>query len=207
MNSTRIKLIIAGVILALVVTATIYTLYMNTERAGKVAVQIDFVPTDSNVTINGERLSRGTAYLAPGEYHVRGDKDGFSSFEQTFLVNEARAIIALSLQPISDEAKEWAERHEKDYGRIDSHGAQLARLSGKFFHEQNPIARHLPYRSLIYSIGYKADPTDPINRGIIIVIDAPEPYRQAALNKIRNLGFDPTDFTIEFLNYENPFPL
>ena len=51
------------------------------------------------------------------------------------------------------------------------------------------------------------DHSDPSGNSIIIEIDAREGYRQAALYKIRELGYDPTDLTINFRGYENPFPL
>jgi len=39
----------------------------------------------------------------------------------------------------------------------------------------------------------------------IITIDANAGYRNAAINKLYDLGFDPTDFTIRFNNYESTF--
>jgi len=65
----------------------------------------------------------------------------------------------------------------------------------------------LPYDNLVYTIGYQADPSDPTGQSVIIDIDAAEGYRNAAVDKIRELGYDPADYKITFEGYVNPFSL
>jgi hypothetical protein len=73
------------------------------------------------------------------------------------------------------------------------------------FADENPIINDLPYENLIYSIGYRIDPSDPSHNSIILTIDAPEGTRNAAVQQIRDMGYDPTEYKIEFKDYKNPF--
>src|SRR5690606_12422556 len=111
------------------------------------------------------------------------------------------------MSPNSEAAMKLARENEDAYMEAQAAGERAAAEIGKTFNDKNPIARHLPYKTFFYSIGYRMDPTDPSGNSIIIEIDAPEGYRQSALYRIRQLGYDPTDFTINFRDYENPFPL
>ena len=63
---------------------------------------------------------------------------------------------------------------------------------------------NLKYDGMLYSIDYKNTYSvdDP---NIVITVDASSTYREAAIDYIRTLGFNPGDFTITFTNYENPF--
>lgn len=62
------------------------------------------------------------------------------------------------------------------------------------------IKAYLPYFNPLYSITYSEDS----DSNIIIDIDAYEGYRNAAVNKIYEFGYNPANFIINF-NYNNPF--
>ncbi len=75
------------------------------------------------------------------------------------------------------------------------------------FNDINPIVEKLPIKALFYSIGFRNDPNDKTGQSIILEIDALPDYRQSAINKIRELGYDPGNFKIIFREYESPFNL
>lgn len=54
----------------------------------------------------------------------------------------------------------------------------------------------LPYSNDIYTISTVSDNT--------ITIDAPEQYRNAAIQQLYNMNIDPTDYKVRF-TYESPF--
>ena len=63
----------------------------------------------------------------------------------------------------------------------------------------------LPYDSPLYTITYTKNPKDPNNlKNVIVTISAYSGYRNAAVEKIYDFGFNPADYDINF-NYENPF--
>ena len=69
--------------------------------------------------------------------------------------------------------------------------------------EANPVIKKLPIKNFIYSIGYRADSSK--ENSIIVEIDAPKGYKNAAINEIRKAGFDPSKLNINFRDYANPF--
>jgi hypothetical protein len=111
----------------------------------------------------------------------------------------------VALEAVSESALEWARKNEKLYLAYEGRAGERANAEGEEFSKVNPITSKLPYENFLYTLGYRADTTDSSGNSIIVEIDAPAEYRRAALKKIRDLGYDPTDFKINFRNYESPF--
>jgi len=173
-------------------------------RAGKEPVQIYLVPGDARLTLNGEEYRPGLSYIKPGEYEVKAEREGFESYQETITIGQPNSMdIDIALNPVSEEARQWQQDNLDGYLAAEGRAGARAIEEGKEFSAKNPIVDHLPFRNFIYTIGYKANPDIP--NGIILTITAITGSREAALNKIRELGFDPTDYEINFNNYENPF--
>ena len=201
---------VAGVFLlaAIAIVAIGYSIYNQVANAGKIAVTVATTPSDAEVTIDGKKVSQGTIYLTPDHtYNVKVHKDGFQDISQDQHISASNNSILANLLAVSDEAKKWAEAHQDDYLAVEAKGGEAANQRGEAFTDKNPITEVLPYENLIYSIGYRSDPSDKSGNSIIISIDAPEGARNAAVQQIHDLGYDPTQFKIEFNDYENPFAL
>lgn len=199
---------IGFLILCTALIGLIYLAYVSVDRSNKISLEIDFIPEDAVVSIDGHRVKRGVTYLDPGTYEVKASREGFSDYTDSSLIlndSSTERFYTIKMTAESDEAKEWLSNNQESVNRITKLGYKMIDERNEYFSKKNPIANHLPYKSFLYSIGHYTDPTDP--EGIIITIDAGDGYRQAALYRIRQLGFDPTDFNIIFRDYENPFPL
>jgi hypothetical protein len=180
--------------------------YLSVSRAGKEPVVIRLIPEDTILTINGERYHPGTAYIKPGTYNVHAERDGFETFEGSITVGQPNTTqIDYALNPVSEEAMRWRDENLNLYLAQEGRSGAKSVEIGQQFREQFPITTNLPFRNFIYSIGYRLKNVDNPSDGIIIEITAITGSREAALNKIRELGFDPTDYEINFNNYENPF--
>ena len=189
----------------LLVIALFSSLYLS--RINKTAVRIEMFPVDTNLRIDGHRVGRGTAYFKPGTYEIEASRKGFKSYSGTVEIDTAATPIAIMLDPESNEAKKIFTDHQADYNRAREVSYEALQKSNTLFNEKNPIISKLPYKTFMYQIGYIRDATDPTGMSIIVTIYASETYRQAALYRIYQLGFDPTDLNIVFKDYENPFPL
>ncbi len=66
--------------------------------------------------------------------------------------------------------------------------------------DDSSILRALPYSEFGYSIGYHLN-----NNSAVIDIDADEHSHNLALRDVYNLGYDPANYTFNFLNYTSPF--
>jgi hypothetical protein len=196
------KLIIGGIIF-IILLLTAWGIWVYVSRQGKVPVTISAVPRDSSVMINGQPSGNGTTWLVPGSYIVEAKKDGFESRKKTITVTDGKEqnVVALGLTPVSDEAQKWAEKNASAYKDNETYGALEAQANGQYFQEKNPIVAHLPYDDPYFQITYTAN----TNNEAVLTITTPSPrYRYFAIQKIRELGYDPSDFKIQFSDFKNP---
>ncbi len=205
-NATKIKYgIVLGIVL-IVGLIGFYT-YQTIYRSDKVKVTILTIPSDAKITLNKQVVGNGDVYIAPGKYTYKIQKDGFTPYIETVIFSKPSGSIDIGLAPESTEAKDWAEKHASDYMAYEQRSGLRAQLAGQAFKETNPIVNNLPYKNLLFTIGYFANPADASGNSIIVTIDAPEGYRQAAINKINEWGYNPAELNIIFKGYENPFSL
>ena len=201
---TKAIALLLGIILLVVI---IYVSTLSVSRSGKTPVSFSVYPSDATILLEGEEIGAGTNYLDTGIYQLRVEREGFKPYEKTVVLEEDKQTVAVILTPDSQEAIAYGKENEKEYLKVQAQAEVATGEAGKTFHDANPIAKDLPYKTFFYSVGYRMDQSDPSGNSIIIEIDAPEGYRQSALYRIRQLGYDPTDFTINFRDYENPFAL
>jgi hypothetical protein len=202
--TTNMKLALFGVFL-LIVGAIGYGAYSFIDRNGKIEVTVNAVPSDAHITFNDVSTGAGTIYLKEGKYIVKGTKEGFNDFSTSIYIDKDHHSVNVPLVASSDSAKQWQKDNLSKYTDLEGSAGQAANDEGEAFATKNPITTVLPFENLIYTIGYRADPSDPTGNSIILEIDAAEGYRNAAVEQIRNLGYDPTDFKINFRDYKNPF--
>ena len=171
-----------------------YGIVIYTSRINAVPVFLLVSPNKAEITVENKKIiGSQIIYLEPGIYDFKAFRDGFKS---------ETVNIEVSLIPITQEAiKEL---------KSSSRGAEIDKITTdklvdeqKALEDANPIIKKLPIKNLIYSIGYRVDPNIP--NGIIVEIDTIEGYRNAAINKIKEQGFDPSKLNIVFRNYANAF--
>lgn len=180
--------------------------YFLTTNIGKNQVAIYTLPTDASITIDGKSSVSGINYLTAGEYSIRVERRGFAP--QTIvkqIVDSENTPVIVALEPVSDEGRKWLEDNSEAAAEFESKAGAAANTEGELFEQKNPIVKELPYKNYLFTIGYRVDPKDPSGQSIILEIDAPEVYRQQALTQIYNLGYDPTDYSINFRNFRNDF--
>lgn len=181
----------------------IWALWTYVDRYGKTPLTISVVPSSAKVTVDNRTLGDGTHWLKDGTYSVTVEKEGFKTQKNSLLVTSSKKqnVLAVSLTPESDEAKKWASEHEREYSKNEQYGAIEARENGEFFTNKNPITTRLPFTDPYFTIGYRADE----DNSVILTVTTPSPrYRFYAVEKIRELGYEPTDFIIEFKDFKNP---
>lgn len=192
--------VLATVLFAVIV---VWSVLIFVTRNGKVAVVISAVPSDSSITLDGTRYSNGTSYIQPGTYEIVVQKTGFETVKTQTTVTDAKEqnVIAVSLLPKSAQALKWADDHQLEYSKNETYGSIQANSDGKFFTSQNPITTKLPFKDPYFTIGYVSEG----NNTIKLTIQTPSPrYRFFALEQIRKWGYDPTNFIIQFTDFNNP---
>lgn len=182
-----------------------YNIYLSIQRSGKIQVTVALAPRDASFTVNGQNANPNDVYLTEGQYVFTAKKDGFAPLETHSYISKDKKTITMPLIPESDEAKKWAAANQTQYDQVGGLAGQAANTEGEQITQKNPVIRVLPFKNLIYSIGYRNDRSDPTGQSIIVTVDARAGNRNAAIRKLRQLGSDPAQLKIEFTNYESPF--
>lgn len=194
---------IIGAAIVFMSVIVIWTAFILIGRIGKTPVMISVVPSDAKVLMNDIQVGNGNQWVAAGTYTVTVERDGFSTQKQSVIVTGEKKenIVALSLAPKTNEAKKWMQENLKEYKNNEKYGAIQANMDGQYFTDKNPITRKLPFTDPYYKIGYVVHN----DKSITITINTTSPrYRFYAVEKIREWGYEPTDFRIDFKDFKNP---
>ncbi len=204
---SRLKVIIIAVVAALVILG-IGIFALSSGRSGDGApIELRIAPENTQVWADGKPIKNGDR-LSTGTYSIRASAEGFEQYEGTYTVAESleKQVLVIALLPDSEDAQAYVTKNQKLYTELERYGATQAQQQSAIFLEKNPITEKLPYSNLVYTIGYsRTNPDDPKDQSIVLDISAPTGYRNAAVEQIKELGFNPADFTIRFEGYVNPF--
>lgn len=187
----------------LVALLFIYSIATAISHIGKVKLYVRTVPSDAVIMIGTTQVGNGDFYTESGTYPVTVNRSGFTTFKSEIIVTDQKDqnVLAVSLTPNNEEGKKWADAHQGDYKANERYGGVQAKQTGQYIAQQNPIINELPYQDPYYKIAYRSTN----NKDITLTISTESPrYRYQAVQKIREMGYDPTDFIIDFTDYKNP---
>ena len=205
MNYSPLKIIGSVFGLAIIITIAI-TIYLGITRAGTYKVSIVIAPADSQVAVDGHIANDDTLYLKPGEHTYTVSRPDFRSYSDTITVTDSgEQYISAALEPINDAGRTYASQVDSEYSKVLEIGGIAAEQRGEKFTDKNPITKDLPYSNMLFSIGYRLDPSDTSGDSIIVTIDSSDVYRENAITQLKNLGYNPAEYNIEFTDLENPF--
>ncbi len=188
---------------AIIVFALVtYFLITSVSRQGETKLNIQTVPSSATIVIDG-KPARKSAYLSPGEHIVNISASGFETQEDSINLSEGTLTKYYPLTPVSESAKAWAKKNQSLYLQLEGKVAEQNKVEGEAFAKNNPITNVLPYRGALYDIEYRQKSNGQI---VILIIAESAENRAFALRKIENMGYQPTDFEIEFpANFSNVF--
>lgn len=183
----------------------IYGIVIYTSRINTVPIFLLASPNKAEITVENKKIiGSQIIYLKPGTYDFKAFRDGFKSETIHVEVKKNKPLrIVFSLIPTTQEAIKELKSSSSKSAEIDKITTDKLVKEQKALEDANPIIKKLPIKNLIYSIGYRVDPNIP--NSIIVEIDTIEGYRNAAINKIKEQGFDPSKLNIVFRNYANAF--
>ena len=182
-------------------------LLMSKSGRDHIQVTVNVVPADASIQVTDKQFkNKKTISLPAGEHQVTIARSGFVSQTKRVVVSRdgVSPYINAALQPSSPEADKWYRENTIKYLEFEGLVGAQSSEKGRLFTDKNPITAWLPLQKSIYMIGYKQDSTGG-DQDIIITIRASEGYREAALQEIRDKGFNPGEFKIEFIDYRSPF--
>ena len=155
---------------------------------GKSELKVTTTQKDVKITINGTVVGQNSVFLKPGNYLISATKNGYYEYRKDIEIKGQPLGISVTLNP---------EKEKSLYELF--YGGSYDLVTSKY-----PIMKKLPYDNFLISINYSDDST--LN-SFKLSVRAYNGYRQAAITKIKKLGYNPAEFNIEFKDYENPFKL
>jgi hypothetical protein len=201
-NPSRL-LIYLGVLL--VVIFTIYSLVATIQHAGKTAVNIQVVPTNAEITVNGVEYGAGKIHLKPGSYEIVAKYPGFADDRQQIDVDEDATDVILLPEPNSEAAYQLLEENPKIQQQREALGGQAANQKGAAQEQKSPIITLLPYTDITAPFSVDYGPSDYREGDVVLIISNSTPSgRDAALRWIKQQGYDPKDLELVFEDYVNP---
>lgn len=191
--------------IGIIILGTFWYAFVLSQRAGKTPLTLVVVPQHAKVTMNDTKVASGTHYLLPGRYTIIAQAEGFLNYRKDIQLGPDSVDLPVALVPISQEAKEWVKKNQQLYqGIVDKSRSQEAQVTA-LIRQKNPIVDRLPFENMLFSIAYRADPSDDTHSQIILNVTAKEGYRRSAFQKIREWGYEPADYKIEFIGQRDPF--
>lgn len=174
-------------------------------QRGKIRIEVQKMPQDTTILVNGKKAATSPLYLAPGTYKITGQREGFKTYDYNLDLkagDKQDHPLYFVLTPVSDAAKKWATDHARDYAKIERNAGTTQNAVGEKLLEKYPIAKKLPYRGDLYNIDYFSNESGEFR----VQINSPTPLgRQVAIETIKKWGYEPTDYVIEFVDLANPF--
>lgn len=192
-------------IIATIIGVTVSWIIEINHRQGKLPVKIKIIPSSAKVMIDNQqiKITNGDVYLTPGNHTIEVSQDGFNTIKNNFDVQDWHTPGQyIGLTPESEEAKKWYNKNLRLYKDIELATYNESQDYGKKFNERWPIVNSLPIKDPYFTISYR---TVQETGDIYLTIKGTSPrYRMFAINHLRSLGFEPTDYKIEFIGFDNP---
>lgn len=200
--SFRQKWVIVLVLFALLIT---FFLTIAISRIGKTKVNVELIPKDSSLFIDGKKSNPGDNYLKPGKHIFEAKKDGFTNDKVVLQVESESLEIGLIPDPKSEEAIDWLNKNPEIQLKREGIGAKMSSLLGEYIEDNTPIINELPYTDVEgpFTIDYGTTP-DRLYGSFIEITDSTPLGREVAISWIKNQGYDPTNIDIRFDDFENP---
>ena len=210
------KILVLGVLVILVILAvSIVSIVEN--ALNSVTLSITVAPTEAKVLLNGkEYSSEGEHKIKPGEYNVEIRADGFISKFEDFTVKEGDTkTIMLFLEP-EDGNPNWFYDNPRDSLIVGAVKDAYTLDAINQLREENPILNDLPIDIDFYTSDYSKKISYTISYELsvdktsfkITIDDKTGGNYEAAISKIRDLGYEPSgseivynDISDQYKNY------
>ncbi|MCL1797365.1 MAG: PEGA domain-containing protein [Eggerthellaceae bacterium] len=198
-----------GFVIIVIILAIIFSAKANSAATIDVLVS----PSTATVTINGKAYENGQHDIKAGDYHVEVTHEDFETHtEEITIVPGENYELNIRLAELKGDIEwyEWyADRPEEDALQTAIASKNYEKMVEEFV-AKYPIVSILPYYCTKYEDNYAVyyeyklyyKMTENDSNMILVIDDAAGNGREDALQYIRNNGFNPDDYQIEY-NYQS----
>lgn len=200
-NITRKQIIV--IFLAVAIPLAVLGGYFAWRETTMSKLVIEIAPSDASLFIGTKEIkSPGTVYVKPGKYTLYFTRKDFSSFQRDYQLDKGKSTqFYVALSPVNDAGKKYL----KDNPGIN---AQLERVGGKQDNANTdslttkyPLITKLPGVGRDFTIDFNQSSEQIKKTELTIRIrHVGESGKQQALQWIRDKGFNPADYQIEYID-------
>lgn len=179
------------------------------DNSGKNAkLEIEVVPASSTIMLDGKKIKAGVVEVKPGKYKVSASREGFETSSQDITVASGeQKYLGFALQPNSDETASWYEDRPDDRQFSEGLSSRTYDQASEDLLTRYPLFRELPSSEIDFTIDYGIsvkNPDDTSRYALHIKASTPA-LRQSAIEWVRFMGYDPTDYEFYFRDLNNIF--
>jgi hypothetical protein len=198
-NIIKKRLFSAIALVCILVTVLGYFIFLAVNQNKKTAIlDILVAPSGATVKLNGHGILVGQAHVAPGNYVIKVSRQGFAEKEQTVSVagGETRFVGIILVSNDASTAL-WYENHPEDDILTEKIVGQVVQQESADAVLQNPFIEKLPILGPgdTYRIDSGVSLAGSSQPAIYILAVSPK-AREAAINKIKYMGYDPEKMEI-----------
>lgn len=160
-------------------------------------------PDGVKFKIKDKTYSEGKVYLKPGLYRIRATREDFYPLSQKVRISKQFRVVTFALQPRNNKGEAVVGDSFDVYRDVEIKGGEEVVAESEALRMNNPIISVLPYTGILYNITYRLE--ERYSSKVVVTIDAKTSEDRAfALQRIRDWGYNPVDYKIEFTNFDNP---
>lgn len=190
------------IIILIAISLIIITSFLYLNKNVTTGVNIVIVPADSKILLDGKVVPSGKNSAKPGKHTIEVKRENFDSNKQTVDVLSGQIkLVKVGLSSNNSNGKKWQEEHQKEYLELENIGDSNIQQNSATILKKYPLIANLPQdMSPLFRIDYgisKKYPDDQTKIAIYISSNNPTD-KFAAIKKIYNMGYDPSDYEIIF---------
>ncbi len=187
--------VIIGAIVVGIIAIVVIALMNIIPKIGKIEVHVAYAPFIASVKINDKEVKNNSnIYLEPGEYAVYVSLDGFSSINESVVVDDENNILYGSIVAQTEDANRIADGHIDDYYAVEGYASQAISKESEKMRAEWPIIKVLPIKNSLYKVGYIINN----NNDVVVTIDTVNTYIDVAVGKLK----DAADGVDNLANYD-----
>jgi len=199
----------AGFIIIVIIMAIVFWAIDSTKNTTSIDILV--APSTAIIKVGDNVYENGKHDIKPGNYHIEITADEFEPYTEDIMVEPGKNYeLYVALEKAEGDVVwyEWYAERPKEDMLLTTISDKNYTKAVKTFEERNPVVKILPYHCTQYEnnytiyIEYRIDfRTSEDGQTLIVIInDITGGNRERALQYIRNKGYNPDDYQVEY-NY------
>jgi len=169
-------------------------------------ITTEIIPSNTTVKLNGKGIRNGKHKVTPGTYKLLATREGFKTEEREVTVRaDEERYVGIALQSNSEDTSDWYTKNKSDRIKAEGIASNNFDQNNSEQAQLNPLFQQLPvsWNHGMTSIGIGPSSRRENQTAVIIQEDSTV-GRSSLIKWIRDQGYNPGDYEIEFTDYINP---